>query len=39
MAAYFPDRLLQTAGRRCKEVPVNERIYPALHSGERIASR
>ena len=39
MAAYFPDRPLQKAGRRCKEVPVNERIYPALHGGERIASR
>jgi len=39
MAAYFPDRPLQKAGRRCKEVPVNERMYPALYSGERIASR
>jgi hypothetical protein len=39
MAVYFPDRPLQKAGRRCKEVPVNERIYPALHGGERIASR
>lgn len=39
MASYFPDRPIQNAGRRCKEVPVNERLYPALHSGERIASR
>lgn len=39
MAQYFPDRLLQNAGRPCKEVPVNERLYPALYGGERIASR
>ena len=38
-AMYFPDRPIQTAGRRCKEVRVDERIYPALHGGERIASR
>ncbi|HVI36699.1 MAG TPA: hypothetical protein VM684_10755, partial [Gaiellales bacterium] len=39
MAAYFPDRPIQNAGRRCKEVPVSERMYPALYGGERIASR
>jgi hypothetical protein len=39
MAQYFPDRAIQSAGRRCKEVPVNERLYPALHATERIASR
>lgn len=39
MAQFFPDRPLQDAGRRCKQVPVNERLYPALYLGERIASR
>lgn len=40
MAAYFPDRAIQDAGRRrCKEVPVSERMYPALYGRERIASR
>lgn len=39
MAAYFPDRPLQNAGRRCKEVPVSERMYPELYADERIASR
>jgi hypothetical protein len=39
MAQYFPDRPIQNAGRSCKEVPVNERLYPALYTGDRIASR
>jgi hypothetical protein len=40
LVRYFPDRPIQDAGRRrCKEVPVNERMYPALYRGERIASR
>lgn len=39
MAQYFPDRPLQNGGRPCREVPVNERRYPALYTGERIASR
>jgi hypothetical protein len=39
LVRYFPDRPIQNGGRRCKEVPVNERIYPALYTAERIASR
>lgn len=39
MAQYFPDRPLESLGRRCREVPVSERLYPALYVGERIAVR
>jgi hypothetical protein len=39
LVRYFPDRPLRNGGRRCKEVPVDERLYPALYSTERIASR